>query len=100
MATSYKHCQSCGMPLSHGERDSNRLPVAVLLAANADGSRSRTYCSHCYVDGRFTQPGITVGDMQSLVKGKLRELGLPGFVGWFFTRKIPKLARWSGRRAE
>jgi hypothetical protein len=91
MATSYKDCQSCGMPLSKDAKGGG---------TNADGSLSRTYCSHCYVEGRFTQPGITAAEMQAFVKGKLREMGLPGFVGWFFTRKIPKLARWSGTRAE
>jgi hypothetical protein len=91
MATSYRHCQSCGMPLSRDVRGGG---------TNADGSRSRTYCSHCYAGGRFTQPGITAAGMQALVKGKLREMGLPGFVGWLFARKIPKLARWSGTRWE
>jgi len=91
MATSYKHCQSCGMPLSKDAHGGG---------TNADGSRSRTYCSHCFAGGRFAQPGITAGEMQALVKGKLREMGFPGFVGWFFARKIPKLARWSGRRVE
>ena len=91
MATSFKHCQSCGMPLSRDEKGGG---------TNADGSRSRTYCSHCYAGGRFTQPGITVGEMRTLVKGKLREMGFPGFMGWLFARKIPKLAWWSGRRAE
>jgi hypothetical protein len=91
MATSYKHCQSCGMPLSKDARGGG---------ANADGSRSRTYCSHCFVDGRFTQPGITAAEMQALVRKKLREMGVPGFLGWFFTRNIPKLARWSGTRGQ
>ncbi len=31
--------------------------------------------------------------MQDLVKGKLKEMGFPGFVAGFFTRGIPKLAR-------
>lgn len=33
----YKNCQSCGMPLKK-DADGGR--------SNADGTRSRTYCSH------------------------------------------------------
>jgi hypothetical protein len=82
----YKNCQSCGMPFSRDAQGGG---------SNADGSKSTTYCSHCYVQGRFTQPDVTVDQMQALVRGKMKELGMPGFVSWFFTRSIPKLARWS-----
>jgi len=87
MGTTYKYCQSCGMPLSRDEKGGG---------TNADGSRSSMYCSHCYAQGRFTLPDITVEQMQNLVRGKLREFGIPGALIWFFTRKLPKLARWAG----
>jgi hypothetical protein len=61
---------------------------------NADGTKSVTYCSHCYVGGRFTLPEFTVEQMQVLVRAKLKEFGIPAPLGWFFTRKIPRLARW------
>lgn len=35
------------------------------------------------------------GPMQARVREKMREMGMPGFVSWFFTRRIPTLARWS-----
>jgi len=85
--TTYKNCQSCGMPRSRDENGGG---------TNADGSKSTMYCSHCYRDGKFVQPTLTVEQMQDLVRGKLREFHIPGALGWFFTRKIPKLARWSG----
>jgi hypothetical protein len=85
MKPSYKDCQSCGMPLSRDEQGGG---------TDADGSKSRVYCSHCYVDGKFTLPDYTVEQMQDRVREKLREFGVPGFLGWFFTRKIPKLERW------
>jgi hypothetical protein len=62
---------------------------------NADGSKSQMYCSHCYEAGRFTLPDITVGQMQERVKGKMKEMGFPGILAGLFTRKIPKLERWS-----
>jgi hypothetical protein len=61
---------------------------------NADGSKNTVYCSHCFQKGKFVLPDITVVEMQTLVKGKLKEFGIPGFLAPFFTRNIPKLERW------
>ncbi len=82
----YKNCQSCGMPLKRDSKGGG---------THADGSKSLMYCSHCYQDGKFTQPDITVDEMKSLVKGKLKEFGIPGLLTGVFTRNIPKLARWN-----
>ena len=81
----YKSCQSCGMPLKRDEQGGG---------TNADGTRSAMYCSHCWQQGRFTRPNISVAQMQQLVKDKLRQFGFPGFVAGFFTRGIPRLERW------
>jgi hypothetical protein len=85
METVYKNCQSCGMPL---KRD------VAGGGTHADGTRSLMYCSHCYKDGQFIQPNITVDEMKLLVKGKLKGFGIPGLLTGVFTRNIPKLARW------
>lgn len=85
MPKSYTNCQSCGMPLKRDEKGGG---------TNADGSKSTMYCSRCYEGGKFTLSNINVTQMQDLVKGKLREMGFPGFIAWFFTRSIPKLERW------
>jgi len=61
---------------------------------NADGSKSKMYCSHCYENGKFSMPDITVDQMKEIVKGKLKEFGIPGFLTGFFTKGIPKLERW------
>ena len=82
----FKNCQSCGMPLSRDERGGG---------TNADGSKSTTYCSHCYEGGRFTLPELTAPEMQARVKQKMKEMGFPGFVAGLITRKIPKLGRWN-----
>lgn len=89
MSDMYKNCQSCGMPLSRDSRGGG---------TNADGSRSRMYCSHCFVGGKFALPDITVEQMQERVRGKLREMGFPGFLSFVFTRKIPRLSRWKEQR--
>ncbi|MCB0497166.1 MAG: zinc ribbon domain-containing protein [Cyclobacteriaceae bacterium] len=86
MEKTYKYCQSCGMPLKKDEKGGG---------TNADGSKSTMYCSLCYENGAFTRPDMTAHDMQKLVKGKLKEMGFPGFVAGFFTKGIPKLERWN-----
>ena len=83
------YCQSCGMPMKRDPQGGG---------TSADGSKSATYCSHCYRDGKFTQPDITAEQMQEFVKGKLKEYGFPGFMAAFMSRSIPRLKRWSGEQ--
>ncbi len=85
MDKTYKFCQSCGMPMKKDEKGGG---------TDADGTKSIKFCSLCYQDGKFTRPGITSKDMQELVKGKMKEMGFPGFLARFFTYGIPKLERW------
>ncbi len=59
---------------------------------NADGTRSTMYCSHCYQNGQFVLPDISVTEMQA--REKIVEFGMPGFLAGIFTRKILNLARW------
>ena len=85
MEKAYKNCQSCGMPLSRDEQGGG---------TNADGSRSLMYCSHCYQNGKFTLPDITLMEMKARVRQKIQEAGFPGFLSGLFTRNIHKLERW------
>jgi len=86
VANANKECQSCGMPLKRDPQGGG---------TESDGSKSATYCSHCYEAGRFKLPDISVEQMQERVKGKIKEAGFPGFLAGMFTKKIPKLKRWS-----
>lgn len=81
----YKNCQSCGMPL---KKD------AAGGGSNADGSKSTMYCSHCFQNGKFTRENVSVEEMQELVKGKMKQMGIPGFLVGVLTKRIPKLERW------
>jgi hypothetical protein len=85
MEKKYKMCQSCSMPLSKDPAHGGTEP---------DGTKSLKYCSYCYDQGKFINPGMTVDEMKVLVKGKLKEMGFPGFIAGFFTKKVPKLERW------
>ena len=82
----YKNCQSCGMPLSKDKNGGG---------TEADGSKSGMYCSNCYQRGKFTLPDITVEQMIVRVKGKMKEMHIPGVLSYFFIRKIPTLKRWA-----
>ncbi|MEC0266972.1 zinc ribbon domain-containing protein [Paenibacillus anseongense] len=85
----YKNCQSCGMPLARDEQGGG---------TEKSGAKSKVYCSHCYQNGKFTQPDLTVDQMKEIVKQKMVEFGFPRFLAGLFTRNIPKLRRWSSNK--
>lgn len=58
---------------------------------NTDGSINLKYCSYCYQNGKLTQPNFTAKQMQTFCIEKMKEMGIPRFVGWLFTRNIHKL---------
>lgn len=80
-----KFCQSCGMPMKKDPKGGG---------TQADGTKSILYCSFCFADGKFTSPDMTMDEMKTLVKGKMKEMGFPGFLAGFFTSGIPRLQRW------
>lgn len=86
MEKAYKNCQSCGMPLKKDPQHGG---------TNADGSKNAMYCSYCYQNGQFTQPDMTAPQMQEFVKGKMKEMGFPGFLAGMFSKGVPKLKRWN-----
>ena len=81
----YKNCQSCGMPFSKDAEGGG---------TEKNGNKSVVYCSHCYQNGTFTSPDMTVNEKKKKVKGKLMEFGIPKVITGFFTRNINKLERW------
>jgi hypothetical protein len=79
-------CQSCGMPM--GSID--------CFGTNADKTQNDTYCCHCFYDGEFTNPNITLEEMIDLVvsimidKVKMPEEQIRQMSQSF----IPTLKRW------
>lgn len=86
MERTFSNCQSCGMPLRKSPNGGG---------TNADGSISKKYCAYCYQGGAYVQPEMRVEEMQAFVKGKLKEMGFPGFLAGWMTKGIPKLERWN-----
>ena len=82
------YCQSCGMPLARDAQGGG---------TNLDGSKTQEYCSHCYQQGQFTEPDLTVDQMIIKVKGLLKTMHIPGFLSGYFTKDIPALKRWQSR---
>jgi hypothetical protein len=82
MEATYKNCQSCGMPFARDEQWGGT-------------EKNGANCSHCYENGEFTLPTLTVDQMKDRVKQKLVEFGFPRFLTGLFTINILKLKRWS-----
>ena len=61
---------------------------------NSDGSKSNMYCSYCFENGEFTQPDITLEEMETLIIKKMKEMGMPGFMAKLLTTGTAKLERW------
>jgi hypothetical protein len=80
-----KFCQSCGMPMEKDPQTGG---------TNADGSKNLMYCSYCYQSGNFVGDFKNSGEMITLVKGKLKEMGYGPVRQWLFTMNIPRLKRW------
>jgi hypothetical protein len=84
----YKHCQSCGMPLAKDELGGG---------TEKNGLICLKFCSHCYKRGKFTEPNLNMNEMKDRVKQKIVDFGMPKFVAGFLTRNTHKLERWAKR---
>lgn len=82
------YCQSCGMPLSKDAQGGG---------TEKDGKRSSAFCSHCYQQGQYTEPYLTVEQMKFKVMGKMKEMHIPGFLAKWFTKDLPTLKRWQSQ---
>lgn len=79
-------CQSCAMPLERPEdsgTDGNGCPV-------------NDYCRHCYRNGRFTNPGITMPQtMDRCIRIMTRRQLMPeAQARSLMATVIPNLKRW------
>lgn len=84
MEKAAKNCQSCGIPMQKDPQKGG---------SNADGSKSRKYCSYCYTNGDFTFKG-SVKEFQAFCCTKMVEGGHSKPVAWLFTRGMKRLERW------
>lgn len=84
-----KQCQSCGMPL-------NNKKTGDCRGTESDGSKSETYCSLCYKDGKFIGGDCTLDEMKVIVDKALKEQGRGRIMRWMAQKQLPRLERWKG----
>ena len=69
------------------------------FGTEADGALSKDYCTHCYRNGAFTQPGITIDGMAKVCGTIMSQLyAIPPEMAEKFSREqLSCLKRWAGR---
>lgn len=79
-------CQSCSMPLGKPEN----------FGTDAAGYRVNEYCHHCYQDGAFTDPEVTMEEMidRCVVIMANRGIMPEPKARALLTGVMPRLARW------
>ncbi len=80
-------CQSCGMPMEKPED----------FGTGAEGAKSEDYCCYCFVDGRFTEPDITMEEMIDKCVGIMVERGImpEEQARALNSQMMPHLKRWA-----
>ncbi len=77
-------CQSCSMPMMEPED----------FGTNADGSQNDQYCHHCFENGRFTDPHITMEGMIEKCTALMKQMHVPEAEIEQTRVFIPMLKRW------
>jgi hypothetical protein len=85
-----KHlCQSCGMPLGNPD----------FAGTEKDGSKSKEYCTHCYQNGAFVKPGMTLMEMEKIVKEQMQKRAIDPALINLAVNTLPNLKRWGAKLA-
>jgi len=79
-------CQSCGMPLTKPED----------FGTDSAGFRVNDYCHFCFVDGGFTDPGVSMQAMAAKCASIMAEKGVMPApqARALMTEMLPGLKRW------
>lgn len=78
-------CQSCGMPMTK--------PVDFAMAK--EGFHINDYCRFCWVDGAFTNPAMTMQEMQDFCTKELVKQHMPEVKARaLMAETLPRLKRW------
>ena len=80
-------CQSCSMPLRKPED----------FGTDAIGYRVNDFCQHCYTNGAFTEPRISMQEMMDKCVAVMAQQGImpSAKARALLTEVMPKLKRWS-----
>jgi hypothetical protein len=71
------------------------------FGTNIDESKNKDYCNHCFMNGMFTEPRLTMEQMVDHAAGIMAEkMGIPEEeAGEKAASFIPKLKRWQKKQA-
>jgi hypothetical protein len=77
-------CQSCSMPMVKKED----------FGTNADGSQNNEYCTYCFQNGNFAQPGATMKQVIEKSVEAMKQMKMPETLIEQTRKTIPTLKRW------
>ncbi len=78
-------CQSCAMPMT----------TAQDHGTDVGGGPADDYCCHCFRDGRFTHPNLTVDEMAEHLVAMAPQLSMSATDARTIGQDVlPKLKRW------
>ncbi len=77
-------CQSCAMP----------MPNEKLMGTEKDGSNSKDYCVHCYKDGQFTVPNLSLDEAEVMLTKIMKARNMHDDVIHLAKQSLPLLKRW------
>lgn len=71
-------------------------PEPKLLGTEIDGTQNHDYCVYCYKDGAFTNPGMSLDEMKTLVKEQMEERQIDSSTINMAVSSLSHLKRWRG----
>ncbi len=81
MSKEYKSCQSCSVPFEHDPKPEQK--------------EHEMYCGACFTNGSFTNPEMTLNEMEDYVYKMAKEhTKFPDFMIKMHVKSIKKLERW------
>jgi radical SAM superfamily enzyme len=70
------------------------LDKPEVFGTEKDGSRSHEYCTYCYQNGAFINPGMTLDEMKVLVKEQMEKMKIDHNIIKMAVSSLPFLKRW------
>jgi hypothetical protein len=66
-----------------------------LYGTEKDGTKNSDYCKYCYANGAFTNPDLTLDEMQERMMKLMDKDKLPENIIELAISRLPYLKRWS-----
>jgi radical SAM superfamily enzyme len=69
-----------------------------LQGTEKDGSKSHEFCTYCYQQGSFINPGMTLNDMTSMIKLQMEKRKIDQHIIDMAIKCLPGLKRWKAAK--